>query len=306
MERCYRSGRHVMEAAHDREVFEHRVLEGKVAFVTGASPNIGGVLASGLAAAGAAVVCNDVVAEAAADRVARIEAVGGIAMAAPFDVTDPNAVVAAVDAATKRFGKIDILVNNAVKFDMAGILDMPIERFRRQVDIVLGGSFLMTQAVARSMVELGVRGSIINILSTAAWQGQAGNVGYCTAKSGMINFTRSVAMELARYGIRVNSLTPTATMPDEPELAERFDRAITAAAVAGVVDFARLNPWDRLPTPTDYVAPLVFLASDAAAMMTGTDVTVDGGALAKYWPQIPRRAPANGPSAPSVAALNSP
>ena len=212
-------------------------------------------------------------------------------MAAPFDVTDPDAVASAVDAAIKRFGKVDILVNNAVKFDMAGVLDMPIERFRRQVDIVLGGSFLMTQAVARSMVELGVRGSIINILSTAAWQGQAGNVGYSTAKSGMINFTRSVAMELAQYGIRVNSLTPTATMPDEPAMAEVFDRAITAAAAAGVIDFARLNPWDRLPTPTDYVAPLVFLASDAAAMMTGADIRVDGGALAKYWPQIPQRAP---------------
>ncbi len=269
-------------------------LDGKVAFVTGASPNIGGVLASGLAAAGASVVCNDIVAASAEDRVSRIEAAGGVAMAAPFDVTDPDAVERAVEAAVERFGKIDILVNNAVKFDMAGVLDMPIERFRRQVDIVLGGSFLMTQNVGRSMVELGVRGSIINILSTAAWQGQAGNVGYCTAKSGMINFTKSVAMELARHGIRVNSLTPTATMPDEPGLAEQFDRAISAAATAGVVDFAGLNPWDRLPTPTDYVAPLVFLASDAAAMMTGTDITVDGGALAKYWPQIPRRAPGGG------------
>ncbi len=268
-------------------------LEGKVAFVTGASPNIGGVLASGLAAAGAAVVCNDIVAASAADRVARIEAAGGVAMAAPFDVTDPEAVATAVAAAIERFGKIDILVNNAVKFDMAGVLDMPIERFRRQVDIVLGGSFLMTQAVGRSMVDLGIRGSIINILSTAAWQGQAGNVGYCTAKSGMINFTKSVAMELAQHGIRVNSLTPTATMPDEPDLAEKFDRAIAAAAAAGVVDFAGLNPWDRLPTPTDYVAPLVFLASEAAAMMTGTDITVDGGALAKYWPQIPRRSTGN-------------
>ncbi|MEZ5226289.1 MAG: SDR family oxidoreductase [Acidimicrobiales bacterium] len=264
-------------------------LHGKVAIVTGTSPNIGGVLASGLAAAGATVVCNDIVAATAEARAATITAAAGKALAAPFDVTDPGAVSDAVDDVIDRFGRIDILVNNAVAFDQAGVLDMPIERFRRQVDIVLGGSFLMTQAVTRSMVERGVRGSVINILSTAAWQGQAGNVGYCTAKSGMINFTRSVAMELAPHGIRVNSLTPTATMPDDPELARRFDRAISAAADAGLVDFAGLNPWERLPTPSDYVGPLVFLASDAAAMMTGTDVRVDGGALAKYWPQLPAR-----------------
>lgn len=278
-------------------------LRGKVAFVTGTSPNIGGVLASGLATAGATVVCNDIAPDVAADRVQRIEAAGGTAMAAPFDVTDADAVQQAVDAALDRFGHIDILVNNAVKFDQAGVLDMPVERFRRQVDIVLGGSFLMTKAVAQSMIDRQVRGSIVNILSTAAWQGQAGNIGYCSAKSGMINFTRSAAMELAKYGIRVNSLTPTATMPDEPDLAAAFDRAITKAAEAGVVDFTGLNPWERLPTPSDYVGPLVFLASDASSMMTGTDVRVDGGALAKYWPQFPGRAePPAGAAAPDAGS----
>ena len=167
---------------------------------------------------------------------------------------------------------------------------MPVERFRRQVDIILGGAFLATQAVARSMVGAGVRGAIVNVLSTAAWQGQAGNIGYSTAKSGMINFTRSAAMELAPHGIRVNGLTPTATRPDDPDLASGFQRAIERSAAAGTVDFAGLNPWERLPTPSDYVAPLVFLVSDDAAMMTGTNLTVDGGALAKYWPQLPTRA----------------
>ena len=78
-------------------------------------------------------------------------------------------------------------------------------------------------------------GSIINILSTAAWQGQAGNVGYSTGKSGLINFTRSVAMELAPHGIRVNGFTPTATMPDEPELASRFRTAVERATEAGTM-----------------------------------------------------------------------
>ncbi len=265
-------------------------LAGKVALVTGTSANIGGVLASGLAAAGAAVACNDLVAETAKSRVAEIEATGASALAVPFDVTDEAAVADAVAAILDRFGHIDIVVNNAVKFDMAGVLDMSVERFRRQIDIVLGGSFLVTQAAARSMIERGIPGSIVNVLSTAAWQGQAGNIGYCTAKSGMINFTRSAAMELAVHGIRVNSLTPTATMPSDPRMAERFEAMMGSLASAGLVDFAGLNPWARLPTPNDYVGPLVFLVSDDAAMMTGTDITVDGGALAKYWPQIPKRA----------------
>ncbi len=262
-------------------------LAGCVALITGTSPNIGGVLASGLAAAGAAVACNDVVADNSTNRVDAIEAEGGTGLAVPFDVTDAEAVAAGVETVLERFGRIDILVNNAVKFDTAGVLDMPVERFRRQVDIILGGAFLLTQAVARSMIERGVHGSIINILSTAAWQGQAGNIGYSTAKSGMINFTRSAAMELAPHRIRVNGLTPTATMPDDPDRAVRFQEAIDRAAEAGVVDFAGLNPWERLPTPSDYVAPLVFLAGDDSAMMTGTNLTVDGGALAKYWPQLP-------------------
>jgi NAD(P)-dependent dehydrogenase (short-subunit alcohol dehydrogenase family) len=264
-------------------------LTGKVALITGTSPNIGGVLASGLATAGAVVACNDIDAEIANDRVARIQAEGGSAIALPFDVTDEAAVNSAVHSLVERFGHIDVLVNNAVTFDMAGVLDMPVDRFRRQVDIILGGSFLATQAVGQAMVAGSVRGSIINILSTAAWQGQAGNIGYCTAKSGMINFTRSAAMELAPHGIRVNGLTPTATLPEDPQMAEKFERLIAAAADAGAVDFAGLNPWDRLPSPADYVAPLVFLASDDSAMMTGSDLKVDGGALSKYWPQIPRR-----------------
>ncbi len=265
-------------------------LEGKVALVTGTSPNIGGVLAAGLAAAGAKVACNDIVAEVAAGCVSRIEAAGGVAMAVPADVTDPDAMKAAVDAVLERYGHIDVLVNNAVRFDTRGLLDMPLDAFRRQVDIVLGGSFITSGLVARSMIERGIRGSLINVLSTAAWQGQAGNIGYCSAKSAMINFTRSAAMELAVHGIRVNSFTPTATMPDDPELAAQFGAAVSAAREAGRMDFIGSNPWERLPTPSDYVGSVIFLASDDSALMTGSNVTIDGGALAKYWPQAPRRA----------------
>lgn len=264
-------------------------LAGKVVLITGTSPNIGGVAASGMAAEGAKVACNDLRAELAHDRAQRIVAAGGEAMAVPGDVTDLDAMTAAVDAVLQRWGRIDVLVNNAVRFDTRGVLDMPLDAFRRQVDVILGGAFIATKLVGAAMIDGGIRGSIINILSTAAWQGQAGNIGYCSAKSALINFTRSAAMELAPHGIRVNGLTPTATMPDDEVLAAGFTGAAEKLRAAGLMDFAGQNPWHRLPTPSDYVAPLVFLASDDAALMTGGNITVDGGALAKYWPQTPRR-----------------
>lgn len=264
-------------------------LAGKVVLVTGTSPNIGGVAASGFAAEGARVACNDVRARVAEERAARIGAAGGEAMAVPGDVTDPEAMAAAVEQVLARWGRIDVLLNNAVRFDARGVLDMPLDAYRRQVDIIVGGAFIMTKLVATSMIERGVRGSIINVLSTAAWQGQAGNIGYCTAKSGLVNFTRSAAMELAPHGIRVNGFTPTATMPDDDELRAQFAGAAEQLRAAGRMDFAGQNPWERLPTPSDYVAPLVFLASDDSTLMTGSNLTIDGGALAKYWPQPPRR-----------------
>ena len=265
-------------------------LAGRVALVTGTSPNIGGTAAAGLAAAGATVVCTDIDTDTAAAAAAVIRDAGGTAMSLAFDVTDEDAVKTAVAQVLSTYGKIDVLVNNAVKFSPGGVLNMEVAQFRRQIDVIVGGAFLMTQAVASAMVAGAVRGSIINVLSTAAYQGQSGNIGYATAKSGLVNFTRATAMELAPHGIRVNSFTPTATIPPGDEAAARFQNIMDKSAERGLVDFERLNPWDRLPGPEDYVGAVVFLASDASAMMTGSDLRIDGGALAKYWPQIPQRA----------------
>jgi NAD(P)-dependent dehydrogenase (short-subunit alcohol dehydrogenase family) len=261
------------------------VLQGKVALVAGTSPNIGGGIAEGLAEAGAAVVAVDVRSENAADCARYINSTGGQALGVTADVTDEAQVEAAVAAAITAFGKIDILVNGAVIFNRKGVLDMSYAEFDQQTKIILGGTFLFTKHIAKPMIERG-GGAIINIISTAGHQGEPGNIAYSTAKSGLLNFTRSAAMELVRYGIRVNSLTPTATDQSESyDRAERWGRAVTRpnSSASGSNAFRSRVPMQRLPVPSDYGRAAVFLASDDAKMITGTDLRVDAGAIARYW-----------------------
>jgi NAD(P)-dependent dehydrogenase (short-subunit alcohol dehydrogenase family) len=266
-------------------------LAGRVAMVTGTSPNIGGGIAEGLAAEGARVACVDVDPANASDCARAIEASGGRALAAPANVTLPDEVEACVERVAKALGPVDLLVNNAAIFLQRGVLDMTLAEWSRQLGVILDGTFLCTQAVARRMVERGRGGSVVNVISTAGHQGQPGNVGYCTAKAGLLNFTRSVAMELAPHGIRVNSLTPTATDPRESlDRAERWGRARPDARIAGAFEpFRRGVPLQQLPAPSDYAKAVVFLASDDARFMTGADLRVDAGAVARYWAWDPSR-----------------
>jgi NAD(P)-dependent dehydrogenase (short-subunit alcohol dehydrogenase family) len=262
------------------------MLRKKVALVTGTSPNIGGGIAEALAAAGAALVAVDARAENARDCAGYVERTGGRAIGLTADVTDEAQVGAAVDAAVAAFGGIDILVNNAAIFNKKGVLDMSLAEWNQQTGIILGGAFLFTKHVARRMIERGRGGAVINIISTAGHQGEPGNIAYATSKCGLLNFTRSAAMELVGHGIRVNSLTPTATDPSESfDRAERWGRAVTRPE--GVAErmgrFRARVPMQRLPRPSDYGRAAVFLASDDAAMITGTDLRVDAGAVARYW-----------------------
>src|SRR5580658_5533775 len=171
-------------------------LSGKVALVTGTSTNIGGGIAECLAADGAALVCVDSRAENAADCARYIKSTSARAAAVTCDVTDERQVQAAVAAARETFGGIDILVNSAVIFNKKGVIDMPFEEWQQQLAVILNGTFLFTKHVAQSMIEQGRKGAIINIISTAGHQGEPNNIAYCTGKSGLLNFTRSAAMEL--------------------------------------------------------------------------------------------------------------
>ena len=262
-------------------------LAGKVAIVTGTSPNIGGGIAGGLADEGARVVCVDVVADNARQCAAWITKRGGDAVGIVADTTDEAQVEAMVARARDTYGGVDVLVNSAGILGGESVLEMPLERWNRQLAVNLTGTFLCTKHVARLMVEQGRRGSIIVIVSTAGHQGQAGNIGYCTSKSGLLNFTRAAAMDLAKHGIRVNSLTPTATDAEEGvERAVEWGRPRPERR-GRLLDFAKMIPTGALPSPRHYARAAVFLASDDAEMITGFDLRVDAGAIAKYWPWIP-------------------
>jgi NAD(P)-dependent dehydrogenase (short-subunit alcohol dehydrogenase family) len=262
-------------------------LKDRVAIVTGTSPNIGGGIAEGLAAEGAAIVAVDANAANATDCAKYLEGTGRRALSVTCDVTDEAQVRAAVDAALGAFGRIDILVNNAAFFNKKGVIDMPFEEWNRQTGVILGGAFLFTKHACKAMIARGAGGAVINIISTAGHQGEPGNIAYSTSKCGLINFTRSAAMELAGHGIRVNSLTPTATDPAESfERAARWGRPVKPPppGLARVMaPFRDGIPLRKLPVPSDYGRAAAFLASDDAGMITGTDLRVDAGAVARYW-----------------------
>jgi len=261
-------------------------LAQKVALITGTSSNIGGGIAEGLASEGAAIVCVDVRAENAADCARGINSGGGRAAAVTCDVTDESQVQAAVAQARRDFGGVDVLINGAAIFNQKGVLDMSLAEWERQIGIILTGSFLFTKHAAKSMIEQGRQGSIINIISTAGHQGQPNNVAYCTSKCGLLNFTRSVAMELIPRGIRVNSLTPTATDPSEGiERSARWGRPVANGnrIKQAFEPVRRRVPMQKMPSPRHYARAAVFLASDDAEMITGMDLRVDAGTVARYW-----------------------
>ncbi|MGE3866722.1 MAG: SDR family NAD(P)-dependent oxidoreductase, partial [Hyphomonadaceae bacterium] len=170
-------------------------------------------------------------------------------------------------------------------FTTGGVLDMPYATWQAATGVMLDGAFLFTKYVSQQMVEKKLKGSIINIISTAGHQGQPRNVAYSTSKMGLKNFTNSVAMELAQHGIRVNALTPTATDRSESfERAKRWGRNVEVPPEPpGMGNFIRLVPMQKLPKPSDYGKAAAFLCSEDASMITGLDLRVDGGAIAKYW-----------------------
>jgi NAD(P)-dependent dehydrogenase (short-subunit alcohol dehydrogenase family) len=245
-------------------------LDGRVALVTGGGSGIGRASAHALAQAGAHVAVSDIhedAARAVAQEIGRGEA-------HPLDVAEEAAVEAVVAAVMGRHGRIDILVNNAGLGARMPTVDLPTERWRHVLAINLDGSFFCARAAGRHMVAAG-RGAVINVASIMGLVGGAHypNLAYHSAKGAIVNFTRALACEWAAHGVRVNAVAPTfaRTRLTEPLLA---DQALAQRLLAD-------TPMGRFAEPQEVAAAILFLASDAASMITGAILPVDGGWTAR-------------------------
>ena len=248
----------------ESSVSERFSLAGRTALVTGAGSGLGRAAAVALAEAGAWVACLDIDPAGAADTARRT---GGGACA--LDVSDAEAVEEAVGGLAEERGRLDVLVNSAGIAGRGAAVSHDEAAFDRLLAVNLKGTFLMCRAAGRRMAEAG-GGSIVNIASIAGLVGYPGSVGYQASKGGVVQLTRTLAVEWAEAGVRVNAVAPGHIATElvrkmwetEPELRDFF---------------LSRTPMARLGEPEDVAGPILFLAGEAAAMITGQILAVDGG-----------------------------
>lgn len=245
-------------------------LTARHALVTGASSGLGAHFARTLARAGAVVTVAARRVQASAAVVDTIRAEGGEAGAVTIDVTSVASIEDGLRQAEALSGPITVLVNNAGVALTCRALDLDEDGWDRVVDTDLKGVWLTAQAVARRLVAHGLGGSIVNIASILGLRVAGAVAPYAAAKAGVIQLTKALALEWARHGIRVNALAPG-------YIATEINRDFFAGE-AGAALVKRI-PQRRLGSPTDLDGPLLLLASDAGAYMTGSVLTVDGGHL---------------------------
>jgi NAD(P)-dependent dehydrogenase (short-subunit alcohol dehydrogenase family) len=250
-------------------------LDGKVALVTGAAGGLGAEFAEAMAEAGADVICADVDEAALASTVERVERAGRQALAVRCDVTQEDQVAETVAKGTERFGRLDILFNNAGVADAEPKLlhEYPTDEWRRVLAIDLEGVFFCAREALKVMVGQG-SGKIVNIASMWGLVGSSSLFpapAYNAAKGAVVNLTRELGLEYATYGIQVNALCPgfyrTRLGPyEDPEFVATLEAFI---------------PMGRISEAADIKAPALFLAAPASDYMTGQTLVVDGGCLAK-------------------------
>lgn len=243
-------------------------LQGRVALVTGASRGLGFAMAQGLAQAGALVVLNGRDAATLALRRADIEAAGGQAEIAAFDVCDRLAGDAAIEAILTRHGRLDILINNAAFGVPRDFFDISDDDWRLSLNVALDSCFRLSRKAAAGMVAQGW-GRIIMISSVNARIGRATNTPYITAKAGLEGLARGMATELASRGVTVNCIAPGYMATD---INTKF------RGQPGQYEWIRnRTPMKRWGAPEDLMGAAVFLASEASAFMTGQVMVIDGG-----------------------------
>ncbi len=254
-------------------------LSGKVGVVTGAASGLGHAIAAGLARHGAYIVAADINEAGLEVTRERIVAAGGRAISVVCDVADEAAVARMFQAADDAYDRVDILVNDAfLPVARSRPESFTLEDWQRAIAVNLTGYFLCAREAGRRMIDQGSGGSIVNISSIAGSTGMGrGNFVYSVTKHGVNGLTRELAVEWAPHGIRVNAIQPCQFLT--PGVQAWLDATPDSKSV--IETFVRGIPLDRMGDPErDIVGPVVFLASDASSMVTGTMLPVDGGNLA--------------------------
>ncbi len=243
-------------------------LEGKVALITGAGSGIGRASAIRFAAEGAQVVVVDL--EGAEETAAAIGAAGGEALALITDVADEDAVATMAEMALERYGRVDVLMNNAgILDDYLPAADTPTEVWRRVLGVNLDAHLFTSRALLPQMVERGA-GAIVNVASTAGLNGGNGGAAYTTSKHAVIGFTRHLCFDYARKGIRCNVICPGAVETG-------MTKEIFASPDAAVMEAVESAPIGRWAQPDELANAALFLASDEASFVNGAVYVVDGG-----------------------------
>ncbi|RWZ67936.1 SDR family oxidoreductase [Labedella populi] len=243
-------------------------LEGRAAFITGAASGIGRAQALLFAREGARVVVADLDADGAERVAAQIRTEGGDAVSTGIDITDEESVATAIAFAVDAYGTIDTLSNTAGMFDkMVPLADADRSFFERVLTVNLTGMFNVTKAVLPHMLAAG-KGAIVNIASGAGLRGGGGGIGYTSSKHAVVGFTKQLAADYGRKGVRVNAIAPG--LIDTP-MVSHFSKA--PETVAGL----KAQPAGRLGQPEDIANAALFLASDEADFIHAVTLSVDGG-----------------------------
>jgi 2-dehydro-3-deoxy-D-gluconate 5-dehydrogenase len=248
-------------------------LQGKAAIVTGGAMGIGAAIAERLAEAGAAVLIADVNEEAARRTAARIGETGGRAVAFRTDMSQVGDIRAMVAAAIERFGRLDVLVNNAGIFPFTLALEMSEEQWDRVLDVNLKGAFFAAQAAARAMT---AGGRIVNVASIDGLHPTGYLAHYDASKGGLVMLTRSLALEFGPRGIAVNAIAPGSIKTPG---AAATTEALSGSAAIAMESFVKRIPLGRMGEPDDIAKVALFLTSGAADYITGGLIVVDGGYL---------------------------
>ena len=250
-------------------------LEGKVAIVTGAGNGIGRAIARCFAEVGASVCCADIDETAARATADQIEAAAGRAFGLRTEVSQSASARAAVEAAVARFGRLDILVNNAAVFPpKAGIDELDEGTWDRALAVNIGGAFHMSRHAIPHIRAAG-GGSIIHVASQMARVGSAGDAAYCATKAALLGLAKAMALDHAKDRIRVNTLSPGGIATRQ--LALEFGSLEAAERDWGKA----MHPIGRLGQPEEIARAALFLASEDSSFMTGADLVVDGGYTAQ-------------------------